>query len=118
MFLPCHVRSTDRNQAFRALGCSDSFQRIHNLCLLISLRYFYRCQLNCESRRSNLPASSQIVLVLFCIQTFDRHSDWFVDCMRNFDSDLTKSRLLYCCSVSFLDPILHWRRFTRLLTFS
>ena len=27
MFLPCQVRSTDRNQAFGALGCADPFQR-------------------------------------------------------------------------------------------
>jgi len=72
MLLPCHVRSTDRNQAFGAPG---SLQCIHNSCRLTSLRCFGHRQLNCESRRCNLPASSQIVLVLFCIQTFDRHSD-------------------------------------------
>ena len=98
--------STDRNQAFGALGCADSSQRTQNLCRLISLRCFCRHQLNYKSRRCNLPASSQIVLVLFCIQTFDRHSDWFVDRMRSFDSDLTKYRMSYCCSVSFLHPIL------------
>ena len=112
------MRSTDRNQAFGALGCADSFQRIYNLFRLISLRCFCRRQLNCESRRCNLPASSQIVLVLFCIQMFDRHSDWFVDRTRNFDSsDLKKSRMSYCCSVSFLHPILRWRRFTPFLLF-
>ena len=55
--------------------------------------------------------------MLFYIQMFDYHSDSFVDRTRNFDSDLTKSRLSCCCSVSFLHPILRWRRFSPLLLF-
>jgi hypothetical protein len=32
-----------------------------------------------QEQKMQPPAVSQIVLVLFCIQTFDRHRDWFVD---------------------------------------
>ena len=94
-----HVLVLHRSQSGnRSLGCADSFRRIRNSCRLISLRCFCR-------RRCNPPASSQIVLVLLCIQTFDR-SNWFVDHTRNFDSDLTESRLSCCCSASFLHPSL------------
>jgi len=57
-----------------------------------------------QGAEGNLPVSGQIVPASPCIQTFDRHSDWLVDCTRNLDSHLTQSRLRTFVQYRFFTP--------------